>query len=67
MKLEEMSKSLIKLVSEYVDLYFSHPGKAHQFYMAHQKVIDTVFEWHKNTRDDWKRKQLGSWMEFMNQ
>ena len=36
------------LVLKYLDLYFTHPAKAHQFYMEHQEVIDVVFDERRN-------------------
>lgn len=67
MKLEEMSKKIIEETSKYVDLYFYEPLKAQSFYLKHQKVIDSVFEWNGKTKKIRKDQQLKSWMEFMNQ
>jgi len=67
MRLEEMSKKITEEISKYVDLYFYEPLKAKSFYLKHQKVIDSVFEWNGKTKKERKDQQLKSWMEFMNQ
>lgn len=68
MKIETIDKETVLLVSHYVDLYFEHPAKAHQFYLEHQEVIDAVFEWHEKTKKDWEREQaVQNWMEMKNQ
>jgi alpha-ketoglutarate-dependent taurine dioxygenase len=67
MKIEEINKETILLVSEYVDLYFTHPVKAYQFYMEQKDVIDGVFALYNNQKY-YKREQfLKNWMELKNQ
>jgi len=65
-KIEDIDKETILIVSEYVDLYFEHPAKAHKFYMEHQEAIDAVFELYHGKY--WEREQiLKNWMELKNQ
>lgn len=68
MIIEEPDKKAVEIVTKYVDLYFEHPAKAHQFYMEHQEVIEAVREWHERTKKDWEREQaIQNWMEMKNQ
>ena len=67
MNKETMNKKTILLVSEYVDLYFTNPVKAYQFYMEHQDVIDVVFALYKIFGHYQREQFLKNWMELKNQ
>lgn len=67
-RLKGLSEKTILVVSEYAELYFSHPAKAHIFLMKHEKEIDDALKWYQSTKKDWEREQLvKNWMELINQ